>query len=494
MLNIRSRSRIIQSNCVMRLLITVSLVIVLCLYSPVSIVLAKNSDSVSDRGIDSTDTSATSSSMESPPATESESVTEEAIDVPTSETDPATGFTIDASEFLVIATSRGVSLLSHTIPDRRSIPAASKLMTAVIALEALPSDEDIPVTKKALDIDKKSPSPISLKIDQKYTVKFLVSAIILRNSDAAAFMLAEYISENEVDFVERMNETAKNLSMNDTNFVNTSGLSVLQGIPGDVDAVFSSEQYSTASDLAILFRYALNLSAFREIFTEYSFLQFQEDGKPLTLSSSVLSAWGIEEIKGASLFTPSFSDSVSESCLFALAQKGDLEVILLTTGIPDQSSYQTLHDLVDVTFSSFEVSPLIEAGDPYREVNVAGVTNPVNAVFRATVLYAHPIGQSFSIPVSEFIPSVFTTLPIKKGDVLGQVRLTLEDGTQVTTEVVASDNMVVNENFFTSTAKLIESNRNIGYLIAACILGLFFLAIRVVIRFFTGKRKSYDRK
>jgi len=490
------RARIFRTNRVMRLLISVSLMISLCLQCPISPLRAQDAGNISVGRIRATDSSTPSQTDDTGEMSSGTDISEPvaANSDPVSSGDPFNGLTISASEFLVITTSRGVTLLSRTIPERRCIPASSKLMTAVIALEALPSDTSIPVTRKALDIDKKSSSPISMKEDQNYSVKYLVSAILLRNSDAAAFMLAEYISDDEATFVERMNETAKNLSMNDTQFVNTSGQCVFLERSADLEASSTSEQFTTASDLALLFRYALNLTAFREIFTEYSFLQFQEDGKPLSLSSSVLSAWGIEEIQGASLFTPASSDPLAETCLFALAQKGDLEVILMVTGIPDQSSYQTLHDLVGVTFSTFEVSPLVEAGDPYRGVIVEGVQDQVNAVFRNTVLYAHPIGQSFSIPVSEFSPSLLTTLPIKKGDVLGQVRLTLEDGTQITTEVVAAENMVVQENFLTFSAKLIDSNRNIGYLIAGCIAVILLLVIRGGISIAMAYRKRFSQK
>lgn len=383
-----------------------------------------------------------------------------------------------AENMLVLSTSRGKVLYDKNAGVTANIPAASKIMTAVIALEALTADTLVTISKDAEDLDDKSDSPLFIIKGEKCSVQYLVAAIIYRDSDAAALSLAEYISNDETSFVKRMNETAKSLNMKDTLFANTSGAPVITALPSTSASVkYSSyaKQYSTLNDLALLFRYALNQDSFRNIFSRYRSLTFQSDGTPQTITNTLVSAWGISHLTGAARFSATDSDTFSS--VVSLASVDDFEIVILIQGASNDSIYQELSGGISSVFDYYEVSNLVNAGDEYRTVSIDGIPEPIHAIFKSTVRYIHPIGKEYALTDTLFTPTQALSLPISMGDLLGQVSFTLEDGTQIVTEVVSSENRLSQSSVFSDTLALLRTNHNLTVIIAIAVGVFLFSAV-----------------
>ena len=387
--------------------------------------------------------------------------------------------TLTADQALISSTARGMTLYRSSEDLKTNIPAASKLMTVVIALDALSLDTQVTISKDVEKIDESASFPLYLSKGEKCSVKYLVTAVLYRDSDAAARSLAEYISNSEDSFVARMNETAKTLNMTNTRFANTSGNRSVAA-----NSYETSVQYSTLDDLSILFRYALNNTSFREILTKYRAIMFQNDGTPVSLSNTLVSAWGIQQIKGAAEFTGDSDDD--RSSVIALASVDDFDVAIFLVGCKNDEIYQNLSHATEGIFGFYEVSNLVEAGDAYRSITIDGIPSPVDAVFRNTVRYIHPIGREYILPDTTFTPSKALTLPIRKGDLLGQVSFSLEDGTKIVTEVAAADGIYSQSTFFSDTYTLLQSNRNITVIL---ILASAIFCLAGVIRIFFSIRK-----
>ncbi len=383
---------------------------------------------------------------------------------------------ISAGAALIVGTGRGMTLYKNSENVRANYSAASKLMTAVIALENLPIDTQVTISNEVEALDEKAANPLSLSKGEKCSVKFLVTALIYMDSDAAAFSLAEYISGNEPAFVERMNETAKALNMSSTLFANTSGDLVIPTYPSPTDETKYGtylSSYTTVSDLSSLFRYALNIQEFRDLFTKYKALMFLSDGSPRTITSTMSSAWGLNvQLKGAAKFEN--DDNGSTSCILALASVDDFEIGIILGGSTDDFIYQDLYKAINTTYSFYQVSDLVVAGDTYRDVSIPGISNPITAVFGSTVRYIHPAGNDYIKPNAVFTPSESVTLPVSVGQSLGQVRFELEDGTLIDTEVVAAEGMWAKSDFLSDSIALLKANSNLSVVIGIAIF--FFLA------------------
>ena len=386
---------------------------------------------------------------------------------------------------LIVGTGRGMVLYHNHDNTAANYPAASKLMTAVIALEALTLDTQVTISSDAEALDEKSINPLFLSKGEKCSVKYLVTAIIYMDSDAAALSLAEYIASDELSFVKRMNETAKSLNMSSTLFANTSGASVVQAYPTPLNAISYSSyalQYTTVADLSLLFRYALSLQAFQDLFTKYKTLMFLTDGTPQTLTNTMSAAWGLNpQLKGAARFE--CSDSESYSCILAFAAVDDFEIAIILGGSQDDSTYQDLYKSINSIYGFYEVSDLVVAGDAYRQVSITGIPESLASKFEMTVRYIHPIGSDFIKANAVFIPSESVTLPVSIGQSLGQVRFELEDGTQIDTEVVAAESMWTKSDFLSDTMALLEANRNLSVIIGISVIFFFCSVLRLIIKY-----------
>ncbi|MGD0228756.1 MAG: serine hydrolase [Syntrophorhabdales bacterium] len=140
----------------------------------------------------------------------------------------------------------------------RSLPPASttKVMTTILALEKLDEEQSIVPTKQVLSIPA---SKLSLLPGRPYKAGDLITGALVESANDAAYSLSVAVAGSEERFAEMMNEKAREIGAQDSHFENSSGLYV----PGHC---------TSAYDLALIFRYALENKRFQEIVgTKYFF-------------------------------------------------------------------------------------------------------------------------------------------------------------------------------------------------------------------------------
>lgn len=135
---------------------------------------------------------------------------------------------------------------------KKKLPLASltKIMTAIVAIENEDLEELVTVSKRSAEIGENS---MGLKESEQFTRRELLYGLILPSGNDSAEVLAETSSVGRDNFVFLMNKKAEQLGLTDTRFTNPSGLE------GD------GNQYSTAYDLLVITRYALQIPLFAEI-------------------------------------------------------------------------------------------------------------------------------------------------------------------------------------------------------------------------------------
>ncbi len=131
------------------------------------------------------------------------------------------------------------------------LPPASttKVLTAIVALQSGRLDQRLLVTGNASAVE---PTKIGLRPGQEVDLHDLLYAVLLRSANDAAVVVAEGLGGSIEAFAQRMNEKARSLGATRSNFVNPHGLTE----PG---------HYTTARDLATIFRYGLRVPLFRDI-------------------------------------------------------------------------------------------------------------------------------------------------------------------------------------------------------------------------------------
>ena len=159
--------------------------------------------------------------------------------------------TSSAHSYVLMDSKTGRVLEGKRINDRMLIASITKIMTAVIAIESGRLDEEVIVDETIL---KSYGSGIYIEIGEKIKLRDLLYGLMLRSGNDAALMIAKFISDSVDEFVISMNNKANEIGMNNTIFVNPSGLDSEDG-----------GNYSTSYDMALLVKYAMNNKDYRKI-------------------------------------------------------------------------------------------------------------------------------------------------------------------------------------------------------------------------------------
>ena len=132
---------------------------------------------------------------------------------------------------------------------KKAMASTTKIMTAIVVLENCNLNDEVIISKKAAGIGG---SKLKLNDGDKITVEGLLYGLLLKSGNDTAIALAEHTAGSVEEFANMMNKKAKELGLNNTNFVTPHGLD-------------NDNHYTTAYELAILTDYALKNETFSKI-------------------------------------------------------------------------------------------------------------------------------------------------------------------------------------------------------------------------------------
>lgn len=158
---------------------------------------------------------------------------------------------ISASSYIVMDTDNNRVLEGSNINKRSLIASITKIMTSMVVIDMTNVNKTVTIGDEVL---KSFGSGIYVSVGEKISVINLLYGLMLRSGNDAAIALAYYTAGNMDNFAYLMNNKAKDIGMNNTIFVNSSGLE-----DGD------KANYSTVYDMALLSGYAINNSLYKQI-------------------------------------------------------------------------------------------------------------------------------------------------------------------------------------------------------------------------------------
>ncbi|MBR4618831.1 MAG: D-alanyl-D-alanine carboxypeptidase [Bacilli bacterium] len=136
-----------------------------------------------------------------------------------------------------------------------SIASLTKIATTITAIENISNlDEKVTITRDILNTVSWDASKAGLKVNDVVTYRDLLYASILPSGADATNSIAILNSGSISDYVKKMNELVKKIGLNNTHFVNVTGLD-------------EENHYSTADDIRKLLQYSLKNPLFKEIYT-----------------------------------------------------------------------------------------------------------------------------------------------------------------------------------------------------------------------------------
>ncbi|MEO2074303.1 MAG: D-alanyl-D-alanine carboxypeptidase family protein [Bacillus sp. (in: firmicutes)] len=157
---------------------------------------------------------------------------------------------VSAASAVLIEQNTGRILFQKDAHTKRRIASITKIMTAILAIESGKMNQYVKVSDKATRAEGSS---VYLKPGEKIKLNDLVYGLMLRSGNDTAVAIAEYVGGSVDGFAYLMNQKAREIGMYDTHFSNPHGLDDHE------------DHYSSAYDMAILMRYAMQNKTFKKI-------------------------------------------------------------------------------------------------------------------------------------------------------------------------------------------------------------------------------------
>ncbi|MDW7658749.1 MAG: hypothetical protein SCM11_16395 [Bacillota bacterium] len=400
---------------------------------------------------------------------------------------------LSASSAIVIDTGRSRRLYAKNTETRLPIPAASKIMTALLACERLPLDTPITISNvAALAAAKESTGDgLILQTGDKYPFEYLLLRLVFYDSNAAALAIAEQISNVEERFVELMNARADALELSNTVFLNSTGDPVYEDPPIDPgdqsgenaeDLIITPKprQYTTVSDMARLVAVAMNNQTFANVIRKDSEYLVLSGDTLVPMKSSLQAIWTLSENRITGAF---YCERRERAYSVAVGRINDFNVIIVAA---DGNPGQRIGDLLSLTNSiesSYVQTSLVQAGElftGYQEETSDGES--FGLVFKRTVQYVHPVDDIFLMQTVQYLSYGPHHRPIESSMTVGQVVFQLKDGTVIAVDVGPDRQILSSITVLNQLLNSLQNNRNLFFVIMACGVFLCLLMLYQVIR------------
>lgn len=245
---------------------------------------------------------------------------------------------LSAKSALLMESSTGTILFEKASHEALPPASVTKIMTMLLVMEALDNgqytlDDKVSVSEFASSMGG---SQVYLEPNEQMSVHDLLKAVAVASGNDAAAALAEFTAGSHDAFVSKMNERAKQLGMNDTNFVNCNGL--------DADGHVTS-----AHDIAVMSR---ELMRHPKIF-EYTtiWMDSLRDGAFGLVNTNKL----VRFYQGATGLKTG-STSVAGFCISATAKRDGMDLIAVVMGSPtSKERFADASKMLDYGFANYGI-------------------------------------------------------------------------------------------------------------------------------------------
>lgn len=314
-----------------------------------------------------------------------------------------------ATSWLLMDANSGEILASHDIHE--SLPPASltKMMTAYLVEQEieqgrLSADDQVHVSEKAW---RTGGSRMFIREGTEVSVGELLKGVIIQSGNDASVALAEHIAGSEAAFADLMNQQAGKMGMDNTHFVNATGLP-------------HENHYSSAHDLAILAKHIIK--DFPEHYDIYSEKYFTYNDIRQPNRNRLL--WRDPSVDG---LKTGHTDAAGY-CLVASAKKDDMRLISVVMGTQsDEARAQETQRLLSYGFRFFETFKPYERGAVINEPRIwGGDKDSLRIGVGEDIYLTVPKGRRDNLVAKLDIRKTIKA-PVQAGDRLGVLEIRLHD-------------------------------------------------------------------
>lgn len=355
-----------------------------------------------------------------------------------------TSISIYSPSCILMEASSGKILYEKNANQVRYPASTTKIMTAILVLENCELTDVATVSHNAIHSIPPDYVMANIKEGEELTIEQLLNVLLIPSANDAAVVLAEHISGSVSKFSDLMNEKAKEIGCKNTHFVNPNG-------------IHNKNHVSTAYDLALIGRYAMQNATIRNIVkkTQYTLPatnKYTKEDRTFKTTNDLL-------IKNTSKSKSNYyyPDATgvktgytgeAGNCLVSSAKKDNMEVISVVLGADftkEGLSEKFLDSitLLNYAFDHYAIQTLQEKNNILQEVEVRSATKETKNLKvlvkdNIETLVEKNAGDE---TLSPEIAIDKLKAPISAGSKVGTVTYTI-DGKSYSSDLIAGDNVL----------------------------------------------------
>lgn len=339
---------------------------------------------------------------------------------------------LSAKSAVLMEMSTGEILLSKN-PDEKLPPASvTKIMTLLLVMEAIDDgkislQDTVTASRNA---SSKGGSQIWLKEGETMSVNDLIKATAVASANDACTALGEYVAGDESAFVNMMNERAKQLGMNNTNFENCSGLDDT-----------AENHYSSARDIAIMSRELMKHEMIKDYTTIW--MDSLRNGKTELVNTNKL----VRFYKGTTGLKTG-TTSKAGYCVSATAERDGMGLVAVVLGSDNSNErFEDAKKMLNWGFANYSVyTPKIDPAMITQVGVLYGVQNSIMPIVTPVQPMLIKKGTEGNITQRVDI-CVDVEAPVEKGQKLGTLYFETEEKTLAECNII-SENAVERRSLF----------------------------------------------
>ena len=327
---------------------------------------------------------------------------------------------LSARSAVLIEAETGIVLYEHNAYEQRAMASTTKIMTAILTIEAGDLDREFVVDSYAIMVEGTS---MGLQEGDRVSRRDLLYGILLPSGNDAANAAAVSVGGSIGGFVEMMNAKAEELGLSQTHFVTPSGLD-------------AKGHYTTAYDLAQLTAYAMKNELFREIVSSKS--ATLEYGNPPYIRTLYNSNKLLSRYEGCIGVKTGFTDN-ARRCLVSAAERDGVTLIAVTLNAGDD--WNDHEKMLEHGFGQVTAYPLETACS--ERVAVAGTGESVGVYAEEATLALIPSHRERLISRVLLPRMVYEA---EKGQGLGCIQFVLDGRVLKTCPLYAAESVAAKED------------------------------------------------
>lgn len=314
---------------------------------------------------------------------------------------------ISGEAYILIDGNNGQVLHGKEIDKKLNPASTTKILTTIIALEKGNLEDVVTIGK---NVPLVQGTKVYLREGEKVTLGNLINATMIHSANDAALAIAEHIGGSQEKFATLMNNKAKEIGAKNSEFLNPHGLT-------------EDGHITTAYDLAIIGKYAMQNQEFRDIVIKKVYDWEGQEWQTRLINKNEL-LWDMDISTGIKTgYT-----SAANHTIVASAKEKDRELIAVILGCPNgKSLWSDAQKLLEFGFKNFQNFTMSEPEQIVATLNL-GKDQQVNlAPVRSSSI---SIASNQQVNMERNVQLDEIKLPIKEGDILGQLVINI-DGEEV---------------------------------------------------------------